>query len=191
MAVSGDPAGRQPASMPDAHSIASAAGGRPNSPRPNIVSARSGSLIACTRPACASRQNRWIGVPIRRARPPGVLEQQVHGADGLPGAAHLIAPDPQPQRHRDRLARPGVRHQLGHVPLERGPRRVDLGRRLGDPRLGERVLGHLVAGVSGAHPGALIFHVRLVGTRRHPDHRRGDRVGEHRAERDPVQRRTR
>jgi hypothetical protein len=50
--------------------IASGGMSYPNSPRPNIDSARSGSLIACTRPACASRQNRWIGVPRFSARPP-------------------------------------------------------------------------------------------------------------------------
>src|SRR5580658_2647816 len=52
------------------HSMPSAGTSRPNSPRPNMDSARSGSLIACTRPACASRQNRWIGVPVFSARPP-------------------------------------------------------------------------------------------------------------------------
>src|SRR5579862_7793212 len=31
----------------------------------------------------------------------GVLEQPVHRANGLPGAAHLIAADPQPQTDRD------------------------------------------------------------------------------------------
>ena len=37
-----------------------------------MASAFSGSLIACTRPACASRQNRWIGVPTFKARPPAL-----------------------------------------------------------------------------------------------------------------------
>src|SRR5438105_1840870 len=50
--------------------IASGGTSWPNSPRPNMDRARSGSLIACTRPACASRQNRWIGVPSFSARPP-------------------------------------------------------------------------------------------------------------------------
>src|SRR5580698_2196384 len=45
------------------HIMASIWPSTPNSPRPNMDRARSGSLIACTRPAWASRQNRWIGVP--------------------------------------------------------------------------------------------------------------------------------
>src|ERR1700678_3797346 len=52
------------------HSMPSAGTSRPNSPRPNMDSARSGSLIACTRPAWGSRQTRWIGVPLFSARPP-------------------------------------------------------------------------------------------------------------------------
>ena len=118
----------------------------------------------------------------------GVLEQQVHRADRLPGAGHLVAPHPQPQRQRQLLARARVRHQLGHVPLERQPRGVEQARRLGDPHLAERVLGRLLPHVRGPHPVALVGHVRVVGPGRHADDRRRDGVGEDRSVRDAVQR---
>src|SRR6478752_1475547 len=79
-------------------------------------------------------------------------------------------------------------HQLGHVPLQRQPGRVDQRRGLGDPDLRERILGRPLADVGGAHPLALVVDVGRVRTRRHADDRRGDGVGEYGAERDAVQR---
>src|SRR5438552_16674094 len=59
---------------------------RPSSNWPYITRTFSGSLIACTRPACASRQNRWIGVPERSARPPALSKSRSTAAMPAPVA---------------------------------------------------------------------------------------------------------
>ena len=83
----------------------------------------------------------------------GVLEQPVHRADRLrrcraPGrgapAAAAASGSSRPRRRAG--------HQLGHVALERQPGRVELGRRLGDPDLRERVLGRLLPDVGRRAP---------------------------------------
>jgi hypothetical protein len=79
-------------------------------------------------------------------------------------------------------------HQLGHVPLQRRPGRIQQAGRLGDADLPERILGRLLPGVGGPDPAALVLHMGRVGTRRHADDRRGDGVGEDGAERNAVQR---
>ena len=113
--------------------------GRPNSPRPNMDSARSGSLMACTRPACASRQNRWIGVPTASARPPEFSKSR--------STALIAWPVPRTWSRRIRSrsgigicsAGRGVLHQLAHV-ASRGRSQAAsmLGGRLGDADLRER-----------------------------------------------------
>ena len=55
-----------------------------------------------------------------------------------------------------------MRHEFGHVPFERGPGPVDLGRGLGNPRLGEGVLGDLVTRVGGALSGPVPALLRVA-----------------------------
>ena len=129
------------------HNMASAGTGRPNSLPPYIDSARSG-IVDRVHPACVGVTPEPLDRRARLQRPPArILEQPVYGPDGLAGAADLVAPHPQPHVHRDLLACPRVAHQVGHVALERQPGAVDLGRRLRDAHLGERVLRRLLPDV--------------------------------------------
>ena len=117
-----------------------------------------------------------------------VLEEPVDRGDRAFGAAHLVAPDAQPQVHGQPLFALGELVQLLDVAGQLQPGGVDLAGRLGDPHLGERVLFGLFTGVRGPDALALVLDVRVVGALGHADDRRGDRGRVHRTVREPVQR---
>ena len=163
-------------------------GGSPNSLFPKITYARSGSLAACTRPACASRQNRCTGASLANAVAPDASNNRSIGGDRAPGGTYLVAPGAGPQVERDLLAGGKQRVLVGDVADQLTPRGVDVAGGLGDADLGERVVLGLLPGERRTHPFALVLYVRVVGAVSHADDRRRDRGGMHCAPRHFVYR---
>ena len=91
-----------------------------------------GTWMACTRPMCASRQNRWIGLLIRSRVAAGAADDLIHRQYGPPGGLRLDAPADGPllERHGHPGLRRSWNRQMFSISAYAGG--VDLGGGLAD-----------------------------------------------------------